>query len=196
MEERALEQFTAKVTKNVKSELSELMDSGSFKTVNQMIETLIENYNLPRKVAEANTAKMIEIQNANNELTERCSNLDKSYISIVEEFEAQKAENECLRGKVEALNRKLSDAENKIPKENTMIIEVNEFQMKVLQSLCARENKKRKRTDLTPEIFVMFVIEEMLVNANVFTIDVLSSSELKRIKKEVEGLENDWQTDY
>lgn len=178
MEKKIMQPYACRVTADVRNQLNELMDGGKFSTQNQLVETLIEAYLNPKK----EKSKVKELEAINAEITAK-------YEKLLSDYDGLKILSNNYVEKINVLVQELEAAKSKIPDVNTMVIPVTEFHRKVLQSLCKRENEKRKRTDLTPEIFVMFVIEEMLVNSNVFTIDVLSSSELKRIRNELNETE-------
>lgn len=180
MEKKVMNTYACRVTNEVRNQLVELMETGKFSTQNQMIETLVEAYLNPKR----EKSKVAEITSKYEQLIADYEKLNNCRT----ELETVNNSNKEL---VNKLTAELEDAKSKVPAQNTMIIPVTKFHRKVLQSLCLRENTKRKRTDLTPEIFVMFVIEEMLVNANVFTIDVLSNSELSRIKRELKEEEKE-----
>jgi chromosome segregation ATPase len=179
-ESKSLSTYSFRVTPDVKEQLEEIMEQGDFKTVNQMVEALTESYLNPKKMK----SNQKELEQRIQEITAENEKLTRDYQAVKKGIEAIDTKHVEFLEEINTLTEALEAAKAKIPDENTMIIPVTEFHRKVLESLCKRENRKRNRTDLVPEIFVMFVIEEMLVNANVFTIDVLPSDELRRIKNE------------
>jgi seryl-tRNA synthetase len=180
---KIVQTYSCRITDDVRSQLTELMDTGKFATQNQMIETLVEAYLNPKK--EKSRAKELESEIEKLKKDNEGFNLVNETLRKANQDLSK--QNDALAEELKNVRSELNDVKSKLPSDNQMVIPVTEFERKVLESLCKRENQKRKRTDLNPEIFVMFVIEEMLVNANVFTIDVLSNSELNRIRRELQN---------
>ena len=47
------------------------------------------------------------------------------------------------------------------------------------------EKKERKRTDITPEVFFMYTLSEMLIKGNKFSIKCVPDSVIEKFKKEL-----------
>ena len=182
---KALTQFTCKVYPEVKEELGELMNSGSFSTANQMMETLIETYNFPKKANSANEKIIAELKTKNETLTANYDKLLVDFQAMENDLQQANSGNNSHSEEIATLKEQLQAAKSNIPGDDVMLIPITDYDRAVLQWMCDRENKKRKRTDLTPEIFLMFTIDELLVKGHKFTIDCVPDSVLRKIEKEL-----------
>ena len=64
-------------------------------------------------------------------------------------------------------------------------VPVNELDMRCLEWLADRENKRRKREDITPPVFFQFAVREMLIKGNKFAIDSVPDSVIAQFEKEI-----------
>jgi chromosome segregation ATPase len=179
----SIQQYTAKVTTDVKRDLADLKSSGDFKTDSQMLESLIEAYNYPRKADASLNDKIKALQLEISDKDSQLAELERKCNDVISQLKEMDAEKNILEATV-------NDLQAEIPADDTMVIPVSPFNRKVLEVIAERENKNRKRTDITPEILPMFVIEEVLVKCNAFSIDALSNSEKRRIKEELQNENN------
>ena len=95
--------------------------------------------------------------------------------------------------RIEELEREKSDLEQTADKYSTLRTEVDgcisvpvePLEMKCLEYLSDRENRKRKRNDITPAKFFMFAIKEIFIEGNKFSIDSVPDSVIEKFKKEI-----------
>lgn len=184
-EKKGLQQFTCKVYPDVKESLSELMESGDFKTQNQMIETLIETYNFPKKADEKNAKKIIELQQKNDELIANYDTLQADFIQLQNKYNELLSGNSSSSEQIKQLQEQLEVAKTNLPGSDTMVIPMDNYRRKVLEVVAERENEKRNRNDITPEILLLFIMDEIIINCNAFEFSALSGKEKRRIKEEL-----------
>lgn len=115
----------------------------------------------------------------------------KAHENTIAEYSAEIARLQDEAAKSNATIAELNDREN-IHQQNkarrkaeTITVPVTERQRMILDYICGRENKARKRTDITPEIFVMFYIEDTLCKGNKFSMDCVPDSVLADIDKKL-----------
>ncbi len=189
-DKKGLETWACKLLPETKEELTELKDKEGFQSYQQMIETLLERYLNPKKADESNSKLIKELKDKNSDLTLSYDKLLSDYRELETQSGLSQSGIESANEAIAELEEKLQHALSMIPGENTMVVPVNPYQKKVLEVLSERESKKRKRDDITPKTLSMFVIDEVIVKCNAFTIDPLSGEEKRRIKLELEAENN------
>lgn len=178
--ENVMVQYTAKVSKDVKARLLEIVNSGDFRTVNQVFETLLEAYENPKKIKDENLLKIKDLTEENNKLS------DELDLRLQEKIKLQVENGNLLSdfGKLKDEKGKLQDEISNL-RETCLIFNISPLTKKILEYLSDRESKKRGR-DIPYQAIVMFTIEELLIKGNKFSIDCVPDSVINKLKKEVE----------
>lgn len=195
-------QITGRVSQSVKDEFYELQESGGYETFCLFMEALLERYKNPIKVNKDNVSKIAELQRKVSDLEEQLSIRDneiKEYISLGDskghEFEELRAEHNQALARIEQLEcekSSLAETANEYDTLKTSIegcinVPVDEMDLKCLKYLAERENRIRKRNDITPAVFFQFAIREIFIKGNKFSIDSVPDSVISKFEKEIKN---------
>lgn len=186
-------QLSGRVSQSVQEEFYRLKDEGGYETFSLFVEALIERYQNPVRINEKNQKKIEEltakIEELESEITAQRDELTKKELQLTEQREATvKAAEEIEKlknvnveqaGRLEVLD-KLENA-----KKNHILVPVTRLDELCLQYLCDRENRSRKRTDITPPVFYQYALQEMIIKGNKFSIDSVPDSVIDKFKKQI-----------
>lgn len=190
---RAAAQLTGRVTQETLAKFKEIQEAESFETFGQFVESLLMHYYDPVKVNKENEAeinrlkakiKEKEADNAAacesiNEEREKLANLQSAFDDLKQQFNAKCAENE-------ELTNRLRDKEGQIRRyDGTIAVPVTKLEMRCLEWLSDRENRRRGSDDVTPSIFFQYAVSEMLIRGNKFSIDCVPNSVIAQFEKEI-----------
>lgn len=193
-------QITGKVTQETKDLFEELKEAGAYDTFGMFMEALLERYQNPMKVNKGYEAKIAELQRKVSDLEEQLSIRDKEikeYISLGDskghEFEDLRAEHNKALAIIEQLRREKSELEATANDYSTLKTEidgcisvpVSPIDMKCLKYLADRENRIRKRNDITPAKFFMFAVREVFIEGDKFSIDSVPNRIIKKFEEEI-----------
>lgn len=177
-----------KVNLSIKDRFDELKTDGSFDTNGQFLECLLERYANPLKVNKENEEKL---RAANETIVKLRGELDAAQKQVSE----KDSESAALNAKIEELTERCEQSvkdlnESYTSKHETMmkdhiLVPISPLERKCLEYLTEREKKERKRNDITPEVFFMYVLSEMLIKGNKFSIKCVPDSVIDKIKKEL-----------
>lgn len=194
-------QITGRVSQAVKDEFYELLESGGYETFCLFLEALLERYKNPIKINKDNVAKISSLQRTVEELESKIKTMEIEESSSIDyanefqkKFDSLRAEHNAALAKIEQLERDKSTLEQTASEYDTLKTEtkgcisvpVSDLDMKCLKYMAERECRIRKRTDITPAKFFMYVVKEMLINGNKFSIDSVPDSVIAKFKKEIE----------
>lgn len=182
-----IEQYSCKVPRDVKEQLAELMGSGDFKTQGQMIQTLVENYYEPRKVDKANAESV-------KTLSAKIADYESDLNLMISEVNEEKTKNaslsaeiETLKSTIEQLQKEAETRQSQTLPPTFTVVPTDQFQRFVLEYVAKRENKERKRNDITPEIIFAYMLDKFLIEGDMFCIDSVSDKVLKQLRQTVEA---------
>jgi hypothetical protein len=150
-----LEQFSQKLSYEVKRKLSELKDSGDFATWTQLLETLIERYYSPKEADKKNLKRIAELEEEVKKLN-----------GILEESQRKSAQE----------NSRLSEVNTGLEHDyNELLIKHSELQqsheacvlitpknLAVLSYVAERETTKRKQP-IDKNMIVNFLLETRFI---------------------------------
>ncbi len=194
-------QLTGRVSQSVKEEFERLREDGGYETFSLFMEALLERYQNPLKVNKANAAKIADLEKTIEALKAKIQEKEADNAAACEtvnearaEFEALKAEHNAALAKIEQLQRDNADQRHTIDEYDTLktsisgciSVPVDELDMKCLKYLAEREARLRKRDDITPAVFFMYAVREMLIKGNKFSIDSVPDNVIAKFKKEIE----------
>ena len=177
-----------KVNMSIKDRFDELKTDGSFDTNGQFLECLLERYANPLKVNKENEEKL----RASNEAVDGLRNSLDAALKQVDEkdkvIESLNAKITELRDQadksVQDLNESYTSKQASMMKDH-ILVPISPIERKCLEYLTEREKKERKRTDITPEVFFMYTLSEMLIKGNKFSIKCVPDSVIEKFKKEL-----------
>ena len=106
------------------------------------------------------------------EFKEHNDSLLAKYKDIQEKWMAQNKRIDELEG----IDRKM---------DGHILVPVDALDMRCLQYLADRENKRRKREDITLAVFFQYAVREMLIKGNKFSIDSVPDSKIAQFKAEI-----------
>lgn len=184
-----LEQLSVKVNSWTLDKWKELCKSGSFTTNGQFMETLLaqyeENYTHPIQVNKENADKVVELERRLVELQTKNAEVER---------ELEEAQNTIgqLRADAAAASEELTAANTRNQaldqeRNGCMLVPVQPLDRMCLQFLADRENRQRRRTDITPEVFFMYAVREMLIKGNKFSINSVPDSKIAEFKKQLDN---------
>ena len=175
---RAAAQLSGRVTQETLEKFKEIQEAESFETFGQFVESLLMHYYDPVKINKENEAEIKRLRSnaaACDSMNEDRAKLDKlkaDYDELRQQYNEQGAEIERLKGE----NHRY---------DGHIAVPVNELDMRCLEWLADRENKRRKREDITPPVFFQFAVREMLIKGNKFAIDSVPDSVIAQFEKEI-----------
>lgn len=193
-------QITGKVTQETKDLFEELKEAGAYDTFGMFMEALLERYQNPMKVNKGYEAKIAELQRKIEELTSKIKEKEDDNAAACETVNEERAKFEDLRAEhnkalaiIEQLRREKSELEATANDYSTLKTEidgcisvpVSPLDMKCLKYLADRENRNRKRNDITPAKFFMFAVREVFIEGNKFSIDCVPDRIIKKFEEEI-----------
>ena len=192
---RAGAQLTGRVTQETLAKFKEIQEAESFETFGQFVESLLMHYYDPVKVNKENEAEIKQLKKQVEELKldlENTKNSEKAAYDALKEandkqsalqidFDALRAE---FNGQGAAIER-LKGENHRY--DGHIAVPVNELDMRCLEWLADRENKRRKREDITPPVFFQFAVRELLIKGNKFAIDSVPDSVIAQFEKEIKN---------
>lgn len=183
-----LQVLSLKVNTATKDRFAELKEDGAFDTAGQFMETLLERYSNPLKINRENenvikTSKHT-IEQLNQEL-ESVKAMNNQYEQTIKSLNDKIADIENTNKQtIDDLNSNFENSKQNLLKDHIMV-PISQLERKCLQYLTARENKERKRNDITPEVFFMYCLSEMLIKGNKFSIKCVPDNVIEQFKKEL-----------
>ena len=195
-------QITGRVSQAVKDEFEQLREAGGYETFSLFMEALLERYNNPLKINKENAAKIAELQRTVEELQTKIKEKEADNSAACEtinnertEFNELKAEYNAALAKIEQLTRDNAAQKESLNEYDTLKtsidgcinVPVDAMDLKCLAYLAERENRIRKRNDITPAVFFQFAIREIFIKGNKFSIDSVPDSVIAKFEKEIKN---------
>ena len=186
-------QITGRVSQAVKDEFDQLRESGGYETFSLFMEALLERYNNPLKVNKENAAKVVELDEKIKKYENMLSDGAEKYNRMSESFNELRAEHNAALAKIEQLEHDNAEQRQSLNEYDTLKTSINgcisvpvsDLEMKCLKFMADRECRLRKRNDITPAIFFMYAVKEMLIKGNKFAIDSVPDSVIAKFKQEI-----------
>lgn len=193
-------QITGRVSQSVKDEFYELQESGGYETFCLFMEALLERYKNPLKINKDNVAKIAELQRKVEELTSKIKEKEDDNAAACETVNTERAKFEELRAeynqamaRIEQLEREkstLAETANdydtlKKEIDGCISVPVTPLHLKCLKYLAERENRTRKRNDITPATFYQFAIDEIFIKGNKFSIPSIEDRIIRKFEDEI-----------
>ena len=186
-------QITGRVSQAVKDEFEQLREAGGYDTFSLFMEALLERYNNPLKINKDNVAKIDDLQTQisklNEELkkkSEELEEMDRIRGEFKEHNDSLLAKYKDIQEKWMAQNKRIDELEGIDRKmDGHILVPVDALDMCCLQYLADRENKRRKREDITLAVFFQYAVREMLIKGNKFSIDSVPDSKIAQFKAEI-----------
>lgn len=179
--------LSLKVTSKTYDEFQQLRSEGQYPTAQLFMQELLERYSDPIVANKNNDelkAKLEELQAENEKLKEANIDLAKRMDDA-----GQLNQQEIERLKADITNYQQSEEHDRMGKEQTskshILVPISPLERKCLEYLTERERKNRRRTDITPPVFFMYVLSEMLIKGNKFSIDCVPDSVIAKFEKEL-----------
>lgn len=195
-------QITGRVSQAVKDEFEQLREAGGYETFSLFMEALLERYNNPLKINKENAGRIADLEKQLSVAEKQISEGD-SYVGELEEklkskesdFEQLRAEYNAALAKIEQLTRdnaaqleSLSEYDTlKKEVDGCISVPVTPLHLKCLRYLADRENRNRKRNDITPAAFYQFAIDEIFIKGNKFAIDSVPDHILRKFEEEIKN---------
>ncbi|MCQ2272532.1 MAG: hypothetical protein MJZ72_07085 [Bacteroidales bacterium] len=183
--------LSLKVTSKTYDEFQQLRTEGQYPTAQLFMQELLERYSDPIVANKNNDelkAKLEELQAENEKLKEANIDLAKRMDDA-----GQLNQQEIERLKADITNYQQSEEHDRMEKEQTskshILVPISPLERKCLEYLTERERKNRRRTDITPPVFFMYVLSEMLIKGNKFSINCVPDSVIAKFEKELKDEE-------
>ena len=162
----------------------------------------MERYNNPLKINKDNAAKVADLEEKlklkDNKIEELEIFKDNALHGIEkqnQDFEELRSEyNEAL-AKIEQLESDIASKRESLNDYDTLkkevagciSVPVTPLHLKCLRYLADRENRTRKRNDITPAAFYQFAIDEIFIKGNMFAIDSVPNHILRKFEEEIKN---------
>lgn len=167
---------------------NQLKDDGAFDTSGQFLETLLERYSNPMKINEDNKKKVAE-------LSQNLIEMEAKIKQAFEDTEAKDREIARLEGQIASQSNDNSDLSTKLEEmkavmrknDGCIAVPVTQLDRMCLDYLAQRENTARKRNDITPEVFFIYVLREMLIKGNKFSIPCVPDSKIAEFERRIKN---------
>lgn len=186
-------QITGRVSQAVKDEFEQLKEDGGYETFCLFMEALLERYHNPIKINRDHESVIRQLQSEKADMQKELMKVQDMLKESQEANEAQRQTNKNLEERYEELSKvnmqqagrldELDGLQHKM--DGHILVPVNELDMRCLEYLASRENKSRKREDITPAVFFQYAVREMLIKGNKFAIDSVPDSMIDKFKKEI-----------
>ena len=196
-EKEKLVTLGVKINQNTRDRWDELKADGAFDTGGQFMDALLERYANPLKINKDNEEAVKQLKETvrNQQLT-----IDKLTADLQLVNEGNKKQKETLAqnadlirelsskldqsgAEIESFRQRQHETDSKL--EGCIAVPVQPLDILCLQYLADRENKNRKRNDITPEVFFMYCVREMLIKGNKFSIDCVPDNVIKKFKQQL-----------
>lgn len=186
-------QITGRVSQAVKDEFEQLRESGGYETFSLFMEALLERYNNPLKINKEYVSEIQQLKQQVTDLQQKVKDCDAYHDAASETIKEERAKYADLKAKYDELSKanmkqagrlqELDGIQHKM--DGHILVPVDELDMRCLKYLADRENKSRKREDITPTVFFIYAIREMLIKGNKFAIDSVPDSVIAKFKSEI-----------
>lgn len=193
IENSKIVQLSMRVSQSCKDEFYRILEEGAYETCGLCMDALLERYHNPLKINQDNERKVdeltgkvdeqsasihlltVELENANKMYQEQKSSCEK----LTDSIDQLKSDNADLSKRLEQLAELENDQQGKI------LVPVNRIDELCLEYLANRENKRRKRNDITPATFFMYAIREMIIKGNKFSIDSVPDKVIAQFENQI-----------
>lgn len=179
--------LSLKVTSKTYDEFQQLRTEGQYPTAQLFMQELLDRYSDPIVANKNNDelkAKLEELQAENEKLKEANIDLAKRMDDA-----GQLNQQEIERLKADITNYQQSEEHDRMEKEQTskshILVPISPLERKCLEYLTERERKERRRNDITPPVFFMYCLSEMLIKGNKFSIKCVPDSVISKFEKEL-----------
>lgn len=144
---------------------------------------------------EANRQAVDGLKEANRKIEE----LEQSVENYKRQLSDSESEKEEMRLRIGELQQQLDDngierdrlteelQSRKAAAEDHILVPISPLERKCLEYMAERERKDRKRDDITPEVFFMYCVREMLIKGNKFSIKCVPDSVIAKFEKELKN---------
>ena len=186
-------QITGRVSQSVKDEFEQLREAGGYETFSLFMEALLERYNNPLKINKEYVSEIKQLKQQVSDLQQKVKDCYADNEAACETINEERKKYEVLKTQYDELSKanmqqagRLDELEGIDRKMNGhILVPVDELDMRCLQYLAERENKRRQREDITPAVFFQFAVREMLIKGNKFAIDSVPNSEISKFKNKI-----------
>lgn len=185
-------QLTGRVPDYVRNDFEQLKSENGYDTFSQFVEALLEAYRNPIKVNKDNFTRI-------KELEQELEDCKQAYNKAAHDVEILQEQNNTINTAYYDLEKQSADQSAKYDerlkyyqgleheRDGHILVPVDDLDMRCLDYLANRENKKRHREDITPAVFFQYCIRELLIKGNKFAIDSVPDSVIEQFKKEING---------
>lgn len=191
---------TIKISRATKEKWDEIYNDSGFANQSMFMDELLERYYYPIKENKDLAEKINDLKDKDQQISE----LKQKYQQLQKELEDAKNANAEKQLEIESLNGKFSKLEtdsaqaiedlnsgfaskNASMMKDHILVPISPLERKCLEYLTEREKKERKRNDITPEVFFMYCLSEMLIKGNKFSIKCVPDSVIAKLQKEVDN---------
>lgn len=192
---RAGAQLTGRVTQETLAKFKEIQEAESFETFGQFVESLLMHYYDPVKVNKENEAEIKQLKKQVEELQGKLQEKAADNAAACDSINEEREKYTKLHTDFDELRRLYNEQGAEIERlkgenhryDGHIAVPVNELDMRCLEWLADRENKRRKREDITPPVFFQFAVRELLIKGNKFAIDSVPDSVISQFEKEIKN---------
>lgn len=186
-------QITGRVSQAVKDEFEQLREAGGYETFSLFMEALLERYNNPLKINKEYVSEIQQLKQQVSDLQQKVKDCHADNEAACETINDEREKYEVLKNKYDELSKanmqqagRLQELEGIDRKmDGHILVPVDELDMRCLQYLSDRENERRHRDDITPPVFFIYAVRELLIKGNKFAIPCVPDRKLEQFKSEI-----------
>lgn len=194
---------TIKIRRATKNKFDELYGESGFANASMFMDELLEHWEYPikenkelkdkeqqlKEVGSKMAERTAEIENLKKDVTQRdavIEDLKKQITTLNQQLADQDSSHHAA---IEELNAGYTSKREKALKDH-ILVPVTPLDRKCLEWMTDRERKERKRNDITVENFFMYVVKEMLIKGNKWSVDCVPDKVIRQFEQELKGKDN------
>lgn len=194
---------TIKIRRATKNKFDELYGESGFANASMFMDELLEHWEYPIKENKELKDKEQQLKEVGSKMAERTAEIE----NLKKDVTQRDAVIEDLKKQITTLNQQLADQDSShkaaidelnagytSKREKTLkdhiLVPVTPLDRMCLEWLAERERNERKRDDITVEIFFMYVVKEMLIKGNKWSVDCVPDRVIRQFKQELKLKDN------
>lgn len=194
---------TIKIRRATKDKFDELYGESGFANTSMFVDELLEHWEYPikknkeleekekqlKELGSKMAERTAEIESLKKNVTERDNHINELKMQIDTLYQKLSDQESSHKSAIDELNAGYTSNREKTLKDH-LLVPVSQLDRKCLEWLAERERNERKRDDITVEIFFMYVVKEMLIKGNKWSVDCVPDRVIRQFKEELKLKDN------
>ena len=194
---------TIKIRRATKNKFDELYGESGFANASMFMDELLEHWEYPIKENKELKNKEQQLKEVGSKMAERTAEIE----NLKKDVTQRDAVIEDLKKQITKLNQQLADQDSShkaaidelnagytSKREKTLkdhiLVPVTPLDRMCLEWMTDRERNERKRNDISIEHFFMYVVREMLIEGNKWSIPCVPDYKIREFEKIIKEKEN------